>query len=197
MDRAATVAKLANLENKENALKNQAASLAKREEQEAKDEAALNADLAAQAERVARVEAEFARHDAEVTAHNSRCHGTFEDAVFVNRCNQRKADLDAWGAALTGRIEAVNKAADVLDERDEDLVRRKADTKAQIAANTTALAQVAEEMAVLRKEVRRLKFAENFLDDPRARVEAGRHCGSIPDWNIEAIKDCADKVFGE
>jgi chromosome segregation ATPase len=141
----------------------------------------------------ARFADEAARYGQAVASHNARCQGTSPDAAFVNQCNNRKRDLDAWQQAAIARQQAIESQRVSLGSRVESIKERYQRAHAQHEQNAPLLQAMATKAAALQETIRRLRLDDSFLQDPRDRDRISRGCLGLS--SLEAQVECMKKVF--
>lgn len=105
----------------------------------------------------ARLKDEAAQYERAVSAHNARCAGSFTDEAYVRACNNRKADLDAWKAALNGRISSNNNAADALRKEQSAGSTGYMQIKESYNRNNEALRNAERKIAVISAKLQSLR----------------------------------------
>jgi chromosome segregation ATPase len=142
--------------------------------------------------RVAAIDSEDARYGNEVTAHNARCGGTYEDEGYVRQCNNKKADLDAWQSALQGRISTFDRDRQTIIPQLESLDKRDTALQQARVQNDKQRALVAENMTSVQKSISIMSLDDSFLKDPRARNARSQECLSL---SLEEMAQCMQSVF--
>lgn len=154
---------------------------------------ALIQDSEAVAATLEHVQGEADRYDTTVREHNGRCAGTFSDEVFVNQCNQRKADLDAWQSALNGRIQQVERDRATILARIDGFTQEDQEITQRVQRGQQTLDALDSDIQVTQQMIRRIQLDDSFLRDPRDRDRVSRGCLGL--LSIEAQSQCMQEVF--
>jgi hypothetical protein len=189
-NRAQLQADLANLQNEEVGLKEQSKRNDARDRAETERNTALAKDIATYDAEQARLTEEDRRYVSTVTSHNSTCGGTHSDQAYVNQCNNRKRDLDAWQSAIIGRDSALAQRYRELNGRSTALQTDMDETARRKSENQAALERVSKAIAAKREVIRLFD-----ISDLKRRELIGRDCAGL--GSAEAVKDCAARVFGQ
>jgi chromosome segregation ATPase len=136
---------------------------------------------------------EAARYSQAVATHNGHCAGTFTDPVFVNQCNNRKRDLDAWQSAASQRQALVESQRTELASHLESIRARYQEVQARHDENAATLRSLGDKRAVLRQTIDRLHVDDSFLKDLRARDRISHWCLGLT--NVESQVECMKQVF--
>jgi chromosome segregation ATPase len=191
--RAQVQADLANLLNHEIELKDQGKKIDARDRDETEKNAALAKDIAAYDAEQARLTEEDRRYVSTVTSHNAACGGTYTDTAHVEKCNNRKRELDALQSTIIGRDAALAKRHGELDARSKELQTEMDDTARRKRENKASLEKAAKAIAAKREVVRLLD--DSVVGDLRKREQIGRNCADLP--TIEQVKACAARPLSQ
>ena len=185
--RAQVQADLANLLNQEVELKDQGKRIDARDRDETEKNAALAKDIAAYDAEQKHLTEEDRRYVSTVTSHNAACGGTYTDTAHVEKCNNRKRELDALQSAIVGRDAALAKRHGELDARSKELQKEMDETARRKRENKASLEKVVKAIAARREVIRLLD--DSIVSDSRKREHIGRNCADLP--TIEQVKACA------
>lgn len=186
--RAELTAKLANLQDKQIRLNNAATAITKREdaEQERGKTLSINVDKWKQNDQ--KLKSELDRYNDQVGAHNGRCGGTYTDQSYVDRCNAKKADLDAWEARIKEKFQTSSAQKTSLFGQAKTLEDDMKETAERRARNIIELAAVASAMESIRRAL-----DDKFLNDLKSRNALSQDC--LHKGSDEAIVECMKGVF--
>ena len=191
--RAQVQADLANLLNQEVELKDQTKKIDARDRDETERNAALAKDIAAYDAEQKRLTEEDRRYVGTVTSHNAACGGTYADTAHVERCNNRKRELDAVQSTIIDRDAALAKRHQELDARSKELQKEMDETARRKRENKASLEKVMTAIAAKREVVRLLD--DSVVGDLRKREQIGRTCADLP--TIEQVKACAARPLSQ
>jgi chromosome segregation ATPase len=191
--RAQVQADLANLLNQEVELKDQGKKIDARDRDETEKNAAIAKDIAAYDAEQTRLTEEDRRYVSTVTSHNAACGGTYTDTAHVEKCNNRKRELDALQSTIVGRDAALSERHRELDTRSKELQKEMDETARRKRENKTSLDTVAKAIAAKREVVRLLD--DSVVSDLRKREQIGRNCADLP--TVEQVKACAARPLSQ
>ena len=191
--RAQVQADLANLLNQEVELKDQGKKIDARDRDETEKNTALAKDIAAYDAEQARLTEEDRRYVSTVTSHNAACGGSYADTAHVEKCNNRKRELDALQSTIVGRDAALAKRHGELDARSKELQKEMDETARRKGENKASLEKVVKAIAAKREVVRLLD--DSVVSDLRKREQIGRNCADLP--TIEQVKACAARPLSQ
>src|SRR5262245_13175891 len=188
--RAQVEGDLANLLKQEAELREQSAQIDARDRGEADRNAALAKDIAGYETEQAKLAEEDRRYVGAVTSHNAACGGSFADKAHVEKCNERKRELEVQQAAVTDRDTALAKRHGELTERAKEL-QKEMDETARRKRETKASLDKAVKTIAARREFIRLD--ETMIAEPRKREHFGRTCADLA--TAEQVKACGARSF--
>jgi chromosome segregation ATPase len=188
--RAQVQADLANLLNQEVELKDHGKKIDARDRDETERNAALAKDIAAYDAEQKRLTEEDRRYVGTVTSHNAACGGTYADTAHVEKCNNRKRELDALQSTIIDRDAALAQRYGELNGRSTALQTDMDETARRKRENQASLERVSKAIAAKREVIRLFD-----ISDLKKRELIGRDCASL--GSPEAVKDCAARVFGQ
>ena len=175
--------------NQEVELKDQGKKIDARDRDETERNAALAKDIAASdAEQKKRLTEEDRRYVGTVTSHNAACGGTYADTAHVERCNNRKHELDAVQSTIINRNSALAKRHGELDARSKELQKEMDETARRKRENKAWLREGSD------GHRRQARGCPNCYESFRCRRLAqarahGRNCADLP--TIEQVKTFA------
>jgi chromosome segregation ATPase len=188
--RAQVEADLANLLKQEAELKEQSAQIDARDRGEADRNAALAKDIAGYEAEQARLAEDDRRYVGAVTSHNSACGGSFADKAHIEKCNERKRELEVQQAAITDRDAALAKRHGELTERSKELQKQMDETARKKRETKASLDKIVRAVAARREFIR---LDETMIAEPRKRKHFGRICADLP--TVEQVKACGARSF--
>jgi chromosome segregation ATPase len=188
--RAQVEADLANLLKQEAELKEQTAQIDARDRSEAERNAALAKDISGYEAEQARLAEDDRRYVAAVTSHNAACGGSFADKAHVEKCNERKRELETQQTGITDRDVALAKRHGELTERSKELQKEMDETARKKRETKASLDRTAKAVAARREFIR---LDETMLAEPRKREHFARTCADLA--TAEQVKACGARSF--
>jgi hypothetical protein len=135
---------------------------------------------------------EIERHSVQVNQHNSTCGGESTDEAFVNRCNQRAADLNQWRSAAQARRREADQRANVVLRQAEVLQEQRTAVSQRRTENTEQATRLRDEIGAVQSAISTLR-ANLDLSDLQAREARSAECLRLTD--IYAMQQCMQSVF--
>jgi chromosome segregation ATPase len=191
--KAQAVADLANAQEAQNQARNALLDLQRQESLVDARDATLKPQVESWKGKREHVAAERERYQQTVSEHNARCSGTYPEQSYVDQCNRRKADLDAWKSALIGRTDAINAERQQLVQQLTAIDSDRERIRANMQRNQGVLQAATQRAEKAQETLRRIQLSDRFLADPRMRNKVSRECDQAP--TLEDQVQCMESVF--